>query len=63
MNMYRTGENTWTAGTYTIKRVAGATSGKVTWYVIDAEGGMAGFDTRKAALHCCEVRTANGEEK
>ena len=57
MNMYRTGENTWAAGAYTIKRVVAATSGKVTWYVIDAEGGMAGFDTRKAALRCCENRT------
>lgn len=57
MIMYRTGENTWAAGAYTIKRVVAAVSGKVTWYVIDAEGGMAGFDTRKAALRCCERRT------
>jgi len=56
--MTKIAENTWAVGAYTLKKVVAAVSGRVTWYVIDAEGGMAGFDTRKAALHCCEVRNA-----
>lgn len=54
--MTKIAENTWAVGAYTIKKVVAAVSGRVTWYVIDAEGGMAGFDTRKAALRCCERR-------
>lgn len=53
--MKKIAENTWAVGAYTIKKVVAATSGRVTWYVIDAEGGMAGFDTRKAALRRCEA--------
>lgn len=54
--MTKIAKNTWAVGEYTIKKVAAAVTGRVTWYVIDTEGGMAGFDTRKAALRCCERR-------
>jgi hypothetical protein len=54
--MTKIAENTWAVGEFTVKKVVAAVTGRATWYVIDAEGGMAGFDTRKAALHCCERR-------
>ena len=54
--MKKIAENTWAVGEFTVKKVVAAVSGRATWYVIDAEGGMAGFDTRKAALRCCERR-------
>lgn len=53
--MTKIAENTWAVGDCIIKKVVAATSGQVTWYVIDAEGGMAGFDTRKAALSTCNT--------
>ena len=55
--MEKIAENTWKVGTCTLKKV------RSTWYVIDAEGGMAGFSSKKVALHACESRNANREEK
>lgn len=55
--MEKIAENTWKVGTCTLKKV------RSTWYVIDAEGGIAGFSTRKVALHACETRNADAEGK
>lgn len=57
--MIKISENTWKVGTCTLKKVVGACSKKATWYCIDSQGGMAGFDTRKAALRACETRNAD----
>lgn len=60
--MTKIAENTWKVGTCTLKKVVAAVSGRVTWYCIDAKGGMCGFDTRKAALRACEIRSATAED-
>lgn len=56
--MKKIAENTWSVGSCTLRKVVASASGHVTWYCIDAKGGMAGFDTRKAALRACEARNA-----
>lgn len=56
--MKKIAENTWSVGSCTLRKVVASASGRVTWYCIDAKGGMAGFDTRKAALRACEARNA-----
>lgn len=55
--MEKIAENTWKVGTCTLKKV------RSTWYVIDAQGGMAGFSTRKVALRACESRNENAKGK
>ena len=55
--MEKIAENTWKVGTCTLKKV------RSTWYVTDAQGGVAGFTSKKVALHACESRNASMEEK